>query len=117
MIARSLSRSPSTVSRELRRNAATRGGRLDYRAGTAQWKAELVARRPKLAKLVLNDRLRAYVQDRLAGTVVAADSHRGAGSGGAGVGGAQPGAAGRSAVGDGVEPAADLPPAADRLPR
>src|SRR5215211_7312398 len=31
-IARQLGRSPSTVSRELRRNAATRGGRLEYRA-------------------------------------------------------------------------------------
>ena len=30
-IAHTLSRSPSTISRELRRNAATRGGRLDYR--------------------------------------------------------------------------------------
>ncbi len=30
--ARRLGRDPSTVSRELRRNAATRGGRLDYRA-------------------------------------------------------------------------------------
>jgi hypothetical protein len=30
-IARRLGRSPSTISRELRRNAATRGGRLDYR--------------------------------------------------------------------------------------
>jgi IS30 family transposase len=35
----------------------------------AQWKAELMARRPKAAKLVENDRLREYVQDRLAGTV------------------------------------------------
>jgi hypothetical protein len=34
-IARRLGRSPSTISRKLRRNAATRGGRLDYRAGTA----------------------------------------------------------------------------------
>jgi IS30 family transposase len=72
-IARSLHRSASTISREVRRNAATRGGRLDYRAGTAQWKSELMARRPKPAKLVVNDRLREYVQDRLAGTVVAAD--------------------------------------------
>ena len=32
-IARLLARSPSTISHELRRNAATRGGRLDYRAG------------------------------------------------------------------------------------
>ena len=46
-IARSLGRAPSTISRELRRNAATRGGRLDYRASVAQWKAELVARRPE----------------------------------------------------------------------
>jgi len=68
-IARRLGRDPSTISRELRRNAATRGGRLDYRASIAQWKAELMARRPKTAKLVANDRLREYVQDRLAGTI------------------------------------------------
>lgn len=68
-VARRLGRSPSTVSRELRRNAATRGGRLDYRAGIAQWKAELMARRPKTAKLADHDRLREYVQDRLAGAV------------------------------------------------
>ena len=68
-IARRLGRSPSTVSRELRRNAATRGGELEYRAGVAQWKAELMARRPETAKLVCNDRLRGYVQDRLAGTI------------------------------------------------
>jgi IS30 family transposase len=69
-IARQLGRSPSTISRELRRNAATRGGRLEYRAGIAQWKAELQARRPKTAKLVTSDRLREYVQDRFAGAVV-----------------------------------------------
>ena len=34
-VARRLGRSPSTISRELRRNAATRSGRLDYRATTA----------------------------------------------------------------------------------
>jgi IS30 family transposase len=68
-IARRLGRSPSTISRELRRNAATRGGRLDYRASVAQWKAELLARRPKAAKLVTNDRLREYVQERLSGQV------------------------------------------------
>lgn len=50
-IASALGRSPSTISRELRRNAATRGGKLDYRASVAQWKAELFARRPKVAKL------------------------------------------------------------------
>ncbi len=39
-IARDTGRSPSTISREVRRNAATRGGRLDYRASVAQWHAE-----------------------------------------------------------------------------
>jgi predicted transcriptional regulator len=67
-IARRLGRSPSTVSRELRRNAATRGGKFDYRASVAQWKAELLGRRPKPAKLVANPRMREYVQDRLAGS-------------------------------------------------
>jgi IS30 family transposase len=72
-IARRLGRSPSTISREVRRNAATRGGTLDYRASIAQWKAELMARRPKPAKLATNARLRDYVQTRLAGTVEAPD--------------------------------------------
>lgn len=53
-IARRTGRSPSTVSRELTRNAATRGGQLEYRASVAQWKAEMVARRPKPAKLVIH---------------------------------------------------------------
>ncbi len=72
-IARKIGRAPSTISRELRRNAATRSGHLKYRAGVAQWKAELAARRPKTVKLVANERLRDYVQDRLAGTVHSVD--------------------------------------------
>jgi len=68
-IARRMQRSPSTISRELRRNAETRGGVLRYRATVAQWKAERAAARPKVAKLVQNARLRSYVQDRLCGTV------------------------------------------------
>ena len=68
-IARQLNRAPSTISRELCRNAATRCGKLDYRASVAQWKAELVAQRPKTAKLVANERLRDYVQERLSGQV------------------------------------------------
>jgi len=68
-VARRLGRSPSTISRELRRNAATRSGRLDYRATTAQWHRDLRARRPKPAKLAVNEPLRRYVQDRLAGVV------------------------------------------------
>jgi IS30 family transposase len=70
-IARRLERAPSTISRELRRNAATRSGGLEYRATTAQWHADRSARRPKPAKLAINGPLRRYVQDRLAGMVVA----------------------------------------------
>src|SRR3954466_13823392 len=50
-IPRRLERAPSTISRELRRNAATRSGGLAYRATTAQWHADRSARRPKSAKL------------------------------------------------------------------
>ena len=72
-IARRAGRSPSTISRELRRNAATRGGRLEYRAMAAQWHADRRARRPKIAKLAANQALREYVQDRLAGTITRPD--------------------------------------------
>ena len=70
-IARRLKRAPSTICRELRRNAATRSGGLEYRAINAQWHADRSARRPKLAKLAINAALRRYVQDRLSGTIVA----------------------------------------------
>ena len=72
-IARRLGRSPSTISRELRRNAATRGGKLVYRAAIAQWHRDRRATRPKEAKLAVNERLRAYVQDRLAGEICTPD--------------------------------------------
>ena len=72
-IAGQLGRSPSTISRELRRNASTRTFRLEYKATIAQWHAERRARRPKVAKLASNDRLRDYVQVRLSGRVRAAD--------------------------------------------
>jgi IS30 family transposase len=90
-IAREIGRAPSTVSRELRRNRllayprkpplpdgrqrrrgprpGTQGpGRRPrrlYRAGPAQAKAEVRARRPKTAKLVEHPPLRTWVQDRL----------------------------------------------------
>jgi transposase len=73
-IARRIERSPSTISRELTRNAATRGGCLEYRASVAQWKAERFSKRPKPAKLATNARLRQYVQERLEGKVH--DAHR-----------------------------------------
>jgi len=68
-IARRTGRDPSTISRELRRNAATRADRRGYRAGVAQWKAQQAAKRPKVAKLASNPQLRAYVEHKLAGEV------------------------------------------------
>ena len=58
-IARRLGRSPSTVSRELRRHAQPDGG---YRATSAHARAWERASRPKPAKLVVNARLRELVQ-------------------------------------------------------
>ncbi|MGE4483079.1 IS30 family transposase [Acidocella sp.] len=72
-IAYKLGRSPSTISREVRRNAATRSGSLDYRASAAQWHADRAARRPRLGKLAVNLALREYVEERLAGRVT--DTH------------------------------------------
>jgi IS30 family transposase len=69
-IAHRLGRNPSTISRELRRNASTRGYPPTYRASTAQWHAERRARRPKMA---IDERLRDYVQERLSGVQMTAD--------------------------------------------
>ena len=68
-IARQIGRDASTVSRELRRNAATRADQRGYRAGVAQWKSQQAAKRPKVAKLATNPRLREYVEHKLAGEV------------------------------------------------
>jgi IS30 family transposase len=62
VIAQRLGRAPSTVSREVARN----DGRHCYRAQTAEGAADRRARRPKPAKLVLQPRLRAVVEDKLA---------------------------------------------------
>lgn len=72
-IARKLGRSPSTISREIRRNSATRSGEFDYRAIAAQWHADRAARRPKISKLAVNPVLRDYVQERLSGLVATPD--------------------------------------------
>lgn len=72
-IARRLGRDPATISRELRRNAATRAVRREYRAVVAQWNAQQAAKRPKQAKLATNPQLRAYVERKLAGEVTDAD--------------------------------------------
>ena len=110
-IARRLTRAPSTISRELRRNAATRGGELDYRATTAQWHADRSARRSKLAKLAVNATLRGYVQDRLAGRIKAPNGVAISGATRA-VERSPARASSAPQVGQVVEPGADRPPAA-----
>jgi IS30 family transposase len=69
-IARLVDRSPSTISRELRRNAATRSGSFEYRATRPRsGMPTRRAKRPKTAKLAGNPELQRYVQDRLAGVI------------------------------------------------
>jgi len=63
-IARRLGRSPSTISRELKRNAASDS---QYRARLAQAHAERRLRRPKVSKLASGDALLEYVQSKLGG--------------------------------------------------
>ncbi len=63
-IAADLSRSPSTISRELRRH---RPQHRPYRAGYAQRCADRQRARPKPRKLELNDALRSYVWTGLTG--------------------------------------------------
>ena len=60
-MARRLGRSPGTVSKELARNS----GRREYRASTANVKAEDRATRARAGKLATNLMLRRYVQDKL----------------------------------------------------
>jgi IS30 family transposase len=65
-IARQLTRSPATISRELRRNA-TGGDPARYRATVAQAEADRRARRPKTAKLAAYQPLHDYVTGKLGG--------------------------------------------------
>ena len=115
-IARRLGRAPATISRELRRNAATRGGGLEYRATTAQWHADRSARRPKPAKLAVN----AEAARLCAGSARRPDRRAGR----QGYPRAEcclEGPADRAPagpkMGEGLEPGADRPPAQARLPR
>ncbi|MCP1260216.1 IS30 family transposase, partial [Acetobacter lambici] len=62
-----------TISREIRRNSATRNGDFNYRATTAQWHADRAAQRPKVSKLAQNSTLHDYVHDRLAGLIATPD--------------------------------------------
>ena len=107
--------SASTISRELRRNAATRSGGFAYRAITAQWHADRAARRPKPAKLATNAALRRYVQDRLAGKVATAGGKADRWSCGS-LEGAAPRTKAASTVVARVESGTNRSPPADRLP-
>jgi transposase, IS30 family len=62
-VALRLGRSPSTISRELRRGTVRR--KSGYRASVAQARADARARRPKASKVAASPWLRAQVQDRL----------------------------------------------------
>ncbi len=85
-IGRRLGRAASTISREVRRNAATHAGGFAYRATTAQWHADRSARRPKPSKLALNPNLRTYVEERLAGVIAVPSDTGSAGSAASGDG-------------------------------
>jgi len=61
VVARRLGRSPSTISREVRRN----GGRASYRAASADAKALVQTSRPKACKLAEHPRLRRVVAGKL----------------------------------------------------
>lgn len=60
-IARSVSRAPSTISREVRRN----GGRKAYRAARSDQRAWDCARRPKACKLSFNEPLCRFIARKL----------------------------------------------------
>ena len=62
-IARELGRSPSTISREVRRNAHPGSG--DYRPHAAQRRADARRSRPKPGKIGADPELRDFIQDRL----------------------------------------------------
>ncbi|MFF2631242.1 IS30 family transposase [Kitasatospora griseola] len=65
-IAAELGRSPSTVSREIRRNGSHwTGGRFAYRPHAAQARADARRPRPKAGKIGRNPELREFVQARL----------------------------------------------------
>ena len=66
-IARRLGRNPSTISRELRRNASTRTWRLEYKARRRSGTPSGEPGDRRWPSWPTNDALRDYVQDRLSG--------------------------------------------------
>ena len=114
-IGRRLGRSASTISRELRRNAATRSGGLEYRATTAQWHAERSARRPKPTQACAQRDL-AHLCGGETGRRRRRSERRCRSRSCRAVEGPPAWPATGSAMGQGLEPGADCPTLADRLP-
>ena len=113
-VARRLGRAASTISRELRRNAATRGGGLDYRA------TAVVAGRRAAAALSQQSRGPTRRCGHMCRTGWPASSPPGAGlhpRAGRGLEGPPARASEEPAVGQGVEPGADRPAVTVRLSR
>ncbi|MPV38223.1 IS30 family transposase [Georgenia subflava] len=67
VIARELARAPSTISREIRRHSGVRGNPRQYRAVTAQGRAESASRaaHARLCRIATNPALQEYIQDKL----------------------------------------------------
>ena len=92
-------------------------GKHVYRALVAQWKAQQSAKRPKTAKLLGDNRLREYVQERLAGSVRRPDGTIVTGPVTPAWKGFQQAASAGQAMGGGVEPGANIATPEGRLPR
>jgi hypothetical protein len=116
-IARRIGRDPATISRELRRNAATRGGKPVYRALVAQWKAQQAAKRPKGAVACGQRQVACLCPGTARRGRPPTRRHDRHGTQDARVEGAEQTASTGQAVVDGVEPGADLATAACRFPR
>ena len=116
-IARRLKRSPSTISRELRRNASTREypPRLQGLDGAVACRTS-GSSDPRWPSWSRTPELRDYVQERLSGQVKSPKG-RAVGPRGSEVEGTEQAPPGRSALGQGLEPRADLQAAPGRFPR
>ena len=115
-VARRLGRAASTISRELRRNAATRGGGLEYRATDGAVACRAGGAAPEAGEAGHEP----GAADVCAGPAGRRRRRSGRGGGrraGGDLEGPSPRTAAAPALGERVEPAADLPAPAARLPR
>ena len=113
-IGRRLGRSASTISREIRRNAATGGGGLEYRATIAQWHAERFGPAPEVGE-ACRERAIALLCGREADRRCDLSERRFHSGARRVLEGPPARQEAGSTMGAGVEPGADRPAAADRL--